>query len=346
MKTKLHTFDKLILSIDMLSINLSDKIKCQLRFQRIAYKMNENERKRLSSCCYYIRFRDHMGIRRRSNPLLEPVSNESAAMGSPFEFDTFLIFFSLTRTNRYYIAAILSSPSFVPLCARHLHIHIYIHKNTHTHTHLFLWLIVKCKFLSFYFCCFFSSPLYAFPFPSSVFPMFSVIFIFILMIIVFFRTTCQSRRRNRTKEEVECNQSPICIYLLQSLVPRSLLRYFGGISIFLYESYRARVLDIRKHVSEQMIERLRKRKMNTRMLGNWSEGKKRFFPMKGNEFSRDLYNAIGQTQSMFIKRKKILMKLKRRLYIRECRFTTNKGYEIIKTSLVNVTRVIRGRVSR
>lgn len=42
-----------------------------------------------------------------------------------------------------------------------------------------------------------------------------------------------------------------------SLVPP--LRYFGGISIFLYESYRARVLDIRKHVSEQtMIERLRK----------------------------------------------------------------------------------------
>lgn len=94
--------------------------------------MNEKERKRLWSC-YYIRFRDHMGIRRRSNPLLEPISNESAAMGSPFEFDTFLILFSLTRTNRYYIAAILSSPSFVPICARHLHIHTY----TKTHTHIY-----------------------------------------------------------------------------------------------------------------------------------------------------------------------------------------------------------------
>lgn len=50
--------------------------------------------------------------------------------------------------------------------------------------------------------------------------------------------------------------------------------------------------------------------MNTRMLGNWSEGKKRFFPMKGNEFSRDLYNAIGQTQSMFIKRKKNFNEIK------------------------------------
>lgn len=46
------------------------------------------------------------------------------------------------------------------------------------------------------------------------------------------------------------------------------------------------------------------------MLGNWSEGKKRFFPMKGNEFSRDLYNAIGQTQSMFIKRKKNFNEIK------------------------------------
>lgn len=56
--------------------------------------------------------------------------------------------------------------------------------------------------------------------------------------------------------------------------PRS--RYFEGISIFLYESYRARVLDIRKHVSEQMmIERLRKKR--TCELGNRSEGTERLF---------------------------------------------------------------------
>lgn len=93
-----------------------------------------------------------------------------------------------------------------------------------------------------------------------------------IMIIVFFsfeRHVTKLRRRNRTKEEVECNQSPpICIYLLQSLVPRSPVTIFWrNLYIFLYESYRARVLDIRKHASEQNDDReiKKKKKANTRV---------------------------------------------------------------------------------
>lgn len=72
------------------------------------------------------RFRNHVGIQ-MINPLLESISNESATIGSSFEFDTSLILFSSTRTNRYYIFAISSSPPFVPVCARlFAHTHIFI----------------------------------------------------------------------------------------------------------------------------------------------------------------------------------------------------------------------------
>lgn len=171
------------------------------------------------------------------------------------------------------------------MCTSFAHTYIHTQKHAHTHTHTFILIIMadrKMQIFVVLFLLLFFFPALRIPFPSSVFPIFSVIFIFILMIIVFFfRTTCQSRRRNRTKEEVECNQSPICIYLLQSLVPRSLLRYFGGISIFLYESYRARVLDIRKHVSEQMIREIKKKKNEHANVRELERGEEAFFSDEG-----------------------------------------------------------------
>lgn len=138
MKTKLHTFDKLVLSIDMLSISLSDKVKCQLRFQRITYKMNENEWKRLLSCCYYIRFRDHMGIRRRSNPLLEPISNESAAMGSPLRIWHFPYPFLVDKNESVlYRRDIIVSFLRSSMCTSFAHTYIHTQKHAHTHTHIY-----------------------------------------------------------------------------------------------------------------------------------------------------------------------------------------------------------------
>lgn len=85
-------------------------------------------------------------------------------------------------------------------------------------------------------------------------------------------------------------------------------------SLYFYTNLIARAsLIYVNNVSEQtMIERLRKKKERTRELGNRSEGRERFFfSMKGNEFSRDLYNAIRQThRACLLREKKILMKIK------------------------------------
>lgn len=101
--------------------------------------------------------------------LLEPISNESATTGSPFEFNTSLILFSSIRTNRYYIAAIPSSPPFLSVCAR-----LFAHIHTYLLVTLSLWPKPKHKFSSF--LCFIFLVFFFFrfnPFSSSAF---SVIF--------------------------------------------------------------------------------------------------------------------------------------------------------------------------
>lgn len=102
--------------------------------------------------------------------------------------------------------------------------------------------------------------------------------------------------RNRTKEEVKCNQFPIYIYLFQSFVPHSSVTiYIGGIFIFLYKSYLTRVSDIRKYVNEQTtIESKKKRETNMRMREQ--EREESVFE-KGD--SRDLYNTIRQTEHVY-----------------------------------------------
>lgn len=107
--------------------------------------------------------------------------------------------------------------------------------------------------------------------------------------------------RNRTKEEVECNQFPIYIYLFQSLVPHSPVTiYIGGIFIFLYKSYLTRVSDIRKYVNEQtMIESKKKRETNMRMREQVRE--KSVFE-KGD--FQEIFITRYARQNMFIKRKK------------------------------------------
>lgn len=84
--------------------------------------------------------------------------------------------------------------------------------------------------------------------------------------------------RNRTKEEVECNQFLIYIYLFQSLVPHSPVTiHIGGIFIFLYKSYRTRVSDIRKYINEQtMIESKKKRENEHANEGIGARGKRIF----------------------------------------------------------------------
>lgn len=186
-----------------------------------------------------------------------------------------------------------------------------IHKYTDTHTHTHA---RACKFTREFVCtrlnlfvscdlpCFFPSIICALVFVahsrrySLLFPLSQYIigcFFVDIAIVDYCPITMLVLKDTQSNEERNRMQSISNLYLSLPIACPSFPHYgIGGISIFLYESYRARVSDIRKLMlasrNDDKKKRERVRNGEDARVREQERGR-RAFPKKGNEFSRDLY---------------------------------------------------------